>query len=56
MIEISIRRWGEESAVKTEVYHWSFVIPKQEENTFGSRLTVHPGREINGFPAYFFPP
>lgn len=25
---------GEESAAKREVYHWPFVLPKQEENTF----------------------
>lgn len=25
---------GEESALKREVYHWSFVLPQKEENTF----------------------
>lgn len=32
--DISIRLWGEESAEKREVYHLSFVLPKQEENRF----------------------
>lgn len=34
VIDISIGRWGEESAGETEVYHCSFVLAKKEENTF----------------------
>lgn len=40
--DISIRLWGEESAVKGEVYHWCFVLPKQEETVQAASCMFFP--------------